>query len=90
MSDCWPRANRSAETGCPSAKRRSYRSVSSASLPQSMDEGGKVIGTLSVAEGQVCNYFRINSNLEGSFPHSTSQVNGHPAAQAEAPEQGRC
>jgi len=55
-----------------------------------MDEGGKVIGTLSVAEGQACNYFRINSNLEGSFPHSTSQVNGHPAAQAEAPEQGRC
>ena len=40
MSDCWPRANRSAETGCPSAKRRSSRLVSSASLPQSMGEGG--------------------------------------------------
>ena len=69
MSDCWPRANRSAETGCPSAKRRSSRSVSSASQPRSIGEVWWVITTLSVADEQVINYFRVNSDLGGSFPH---------------------
>jgi hypothetical protein len=52
-----------------SAKRRSSRSVSPAGQPRSIREVWWVITPLSVADEQVIDYFRVNSDLEGSYPH---------------------